>query len=114
MVAIVSLSKNFLRLVTFIEWLLVLPATVFLTAAVLRLLQPREYEPARTSWMIVDWTVRSVSRSGATILFLGLPALAALVGCVTLLRTWGTDETLRLDATGAAAALWRHRVIVLL
>lgn len=62
---------------------MVLPAAVFLTAAVLRLLQPREYEPARTSWIIVDWTVRTISRSGATVLFLGLPAFVAFMGCNT-------------------------------
>lgn len=109
-----SVSKNPYRLVTFIDWLLVLPATVFLTAAILRLLQPREYEPARTSWIIVDWTVRNVSRSEASILLMGLPALAALIGFATLLRTWRSDETLRLDATAVAGALWRHRVTVLL
>lgn len=81
-----AISKSSLRLLACLEWLMVLPASVFLTAAVLRLLQPREYEPARTSWIIVDWTVRNVSRSGAGVLFLGLPALVALIGAATLLR----------------------------
>lgn len=109
-----AISKSSLRLLACLEWLMVLPASVFLTAAVLRLLQPREYEPARTSWLIVDWTVRNVSRSGAGVLFLALPALVALIGAATLLRAWGENETLRLDATAAVAALWRHRLIVLL
>jgi hypothetical protein len=110
----VPLSKSSLRLIACLEWLLVLPAGVFLTAAVLRSLQPAQYEPARTSWIIVDWTVRNVSRSGAGVLFLALPALVALVGAATLLRAWAENEALRLDATAAAAAFWRHRVIVLL
>lgn len=38
-----------LLLVALGEWLMVLPATVLLAAAALRLLQPRQHEPARTS-----------------------------------------------------------------
>jgi hypothetical protein len=34
------------------EWLLVLPASVLVLAALLRLVQPREHEPARASWVI--------------------------------------------------------------
>ena len=45
---------------------------------------------------------------------MGLPALAALMGIATLLHTWRSDESLRLDATAVAGALWRHRVTVLL
>jgi hypothetical protein len=108
----VPIPRNSLRLVTFIEWLMVLPATVFLTAAVLRLLQPPEYEPARTSWVIVGWTVRNISRSGAAVLLLGLPALVALVGGAALALNWRTDETLRRDATAIAATIWRHGVVV--
>ena len=37
-----------LWIVTSAEWLMVLPATILLSAAALRLLQPREHEPSRT------------------------------------------------------------------
>lgn len=109
-----SSSRNSIRLVTFLGWLMVLPASVFLSAAVLRLLQPHEYEPARTSWLIVEWTVRSVSGPWPTVLFFGLPGLVVLVGGATLLRTWRGDERLRLDSAVVAASLWRHRATVLL
>jgi hypothetical protein len=42
------------------EWLLVFPAAVLLAAAVLRQLQPPQNEPARTIWLIFDWTTASV------------------------------------------------------
>jgi len=38
-----------LRAIAIWEWLMVLPATLLLAAAALRTLQPRQYEPARTS-----------------------------------------------------------------
>jgi hypothetical protein len=107
-------SRRSLRYVTLGGWLMVLPGAIFLTAAVLRLLQPAEYEPARTSWAIVEWTVRSVTGAWTTVLFFGLPGLAAIAGGATLVRTWRRDERLRTDMTSAAASLWRHRVTVLL
>src|SRR5260370_92462 len=59
-----------LPVVAICEWLLVLPATVLLAAAALRMLQPRQYEPARTSWIIFEWTMTHVSRVGAAVLFI--------------------------------------------
>jgi hypothetical protein len=95
------------------EWLLVLPATVFLAAAALRLLQPRQYEPARTSWIIFDWTTTHISPLGAALLFIGLPGLLVLVGAITLLRIWRTDQTLRQDAALTLTIFRRHLAIVL-
>ena len=62
------------------QCLFVLPATIFLTAAALRLLQPRQYQPAFTSWIIFDWTTTHVSHLGAAILFIALPAVGAMSG----------------------------------
>jgi hypothetical protein len=93
------------------EWLLVLPATVFLAAAALRLMQPPQYEPARTSWLIFEWTTVHISRAGAAFLFLGLPGLVVILGCTALLRIWGENETLRQDVMSALAVLRRHAVI---
>jgi hypothetical protein len=90
------------------EWLLVLPAAVFLAAAALRLLQPPQYEPARTSWLIFEWTRVHISRAGAALLFLGLPGLVVILGCTGMLRIWGENETLRQDVTLALASLRRH------
>jgi hypothetical protein len=95
------------------EWLMVLPATVFLGAAALRVLQPRQYEPARTSWIIVEWTTTHISRLGAGILFICLPALVALVGSAILLKTWREDSVLRDDTADAVAICRRQRTIIL-
>jgi hypothetical protein len=93
------------------EWLLVLPATVFLAAAALRLLQPRQYEPARTSWIIFEWTTTHISPLGAALLFIGLPGLVVLVGAVTLFRIWRTDQTLCQDAALGLTIFRRHLAI---
>ena len=97
-----------LPLVAACEWLLVLPAAVFLAAAALRLLQPREYEPARTSWIIFEWTARHVSRFGAAILFIAMPGFVVAAGCVALLRNWRRNPALRQDSAMTLAILRRH------
>jgi len=93
------------------EWLMVLPATMLLTVAALRLLQPRQYQPARPSWLIFEWTTTHISRLGAAILFLGMPGLVVVAGCVTLLRVWREDQTLRQDAVVGLTVVRRHVVI---
>jgi hypothetical protein len=110
-----QISKPF-RLSVFAigEWLLVLPATGFLAAAALRFLQPRQYEPARTSWIIFEWTVAHTSRLGAAMLFIGMPSIVVLAGCATLFQTWREDQMLRHDATLALTIFRRHLTISLL
>ena len=93
------------------EWVMVLPATIFLAAAALRQLQPRQYEPARTSWLIFDWTMQHISRLGAGILFIGLPAIALMIGCGLLAQKWHADETFRHDVIAAFSALRRNITI---
>lgn len=96
------------------EWLLVLPATLFLAAAVLRQLQPRQFEPARTSWAIFEWTTTHISQAGAALLFLVLPAAAVLAGCVGLMRAWRKSETLRQDAAAVFTSLRRNLAVAIL
>lgn len=96
------------------EWLLVLPATVFLAAAALRVLQPRQFEPARTSWIIFEWTITHISRAGAGVLFLVLPAMAVAGGCAMLLMLWRKSETLRQDVVAFVVSLRRHFAIAVL
>jgi hypothetical protein len=96
------------------EWLLVLPATLLLSAAALRLLQPQQHEPARTSWAIFTWAATHISHAGAGALFIGLPLIAVVMGCAMLSALWRTSETLRQDAAAALATLRRNLAIVLL
>jgi len=93
------------------EWMMLLPATVVLAAAAVRLLQPRQYEPARTSWIIFDWATMHISRLGAAVLFAGIPGLVVVVGCTTLLRSWRSDPTLRGDAALGRSILRRNRMV---
>jgi hypothetical protein len=99
---------------TTVEWLMVLPATVFLAAAAFRGLQPVQYEPARTCAALVEWTATHISRFGATILFLGMPGLVVLAGGSTLLRIWRQDLELRQDSATTFAILRRHFAVGLL
>jgi hypothetical protein len=96
------------------EWLLVLPSTLLLAAAALRLMQPRQYEPARTSWAIFEWASTHISHAGAGLLFIGLPGIAVVVGCAVLLMLWRGNETLRRDVTATLASLGRHLAIAVL
>lgn len=96
------------------EWLLVLPASLVLLAALLRLLQPREYEPARSSWVIFEWVRTHISHSGAALVFIGLPGVAAFAGAVRLWLVWRANETLRQDLSGALASLRRHFAVLIL
>jgi|SRR5437016_8851386 len=97
-----------LRTIAIWEWLMILPATLLLTAATLRTLQPRQYEPARTSWIIFEWTMTHVSRLGAVILFIGMPGVVVAAGCAALLRNWRKDQALRNDVTMTVAIVRRH------
>lgn len=96
------------------EWLLILPATVFLAAAALRLLQPRQYEPARTSGLIFDWAMAHMTQLSAAILFLALPALVVIAGCVVLRRAWRNDESTRADVLLWFSVLRRRLAVALL
>lgn len=96
------------------EWLLVLPATLLLAAAVLRQLQPRQFEPGRTAWVIFEWTTTHISQAGAAWLFLILPAVAAVAGCVGLRLAWRKSETLRQDTVAVFTTLRRNLAVAIL
>lgn len=109
------ISRNALRLTTLGEWLLLSPLAVFLAAAMLRLLQPPQFQPARASRQLVLWTVRHVGHGLGAMLFLNvLPACVGLSGAAVLVCVWRRDATLRADLLAAARSLWRQRLPVLL
>jgi len=90
------------------EWLLVLPSAVFIAAAALRELAPRQFEPAHTSWAIFEWTVAHITRVDAAVLFLVLPAAALLVGCALLVSHWRGDSQFRRDVAALFTIAWRQ------
>jgi len=97
-----------------VEWVMVLLAAVFLAAAALRLLQPRQFEPAHTSWIIFDWTTTHISRLGAAMLFLVMPGLVVFAGCAALVQSWRENQALRQDAALGFSIFRRHLAIGLL
>ena len=103
-----------LPLVAVCEWLIVLPATLLLAAAALRMLQPRQHEPARAIWILLECTAAHVTRLDAAILFLGMPGVVLVTGCAVLLREWWQDQALRQDARMILGILRRHLAIGLL
>jgi len=96
------------------QWLLVLPATLLLGAAALRQLQPAQNEPARTISTILARIVPHISHADAALLFLGLPAIATIVGLVALLIAWRRSETLRQDIVAVLGSLRRHLAVAVL
>jgi hypothetical protein len=98
----------------FSEWLLVLPPALLLGAALGRLLAPRQFEPARTSWIIFEWVTTHISHAGAALLFLGLPGVAVVIGGAALWVSWKGNETLRQDVTVMVAGLRRQLAVAIL
>ena len=96
------------------EWLLVLPAALLLAAAVLRQLQPRQFEPGRTAWAIFEWTATHISQAGAAWLFLVLPAVAVVAGCVGLMLAWRSSQTLRQDTVAVFTTFRRNLAVAIL
>jgi hypothetical protein len=95
------------------EWLLILPAGLLLAVAALRLLQPPQFEPARTMWEIFRWTTPQISRLGAGILFLGMPSVVLFVGCLALWKAWYANQGFRDDVASVAAILRRRAAFLI-
>lgn len=97
----------------FAECLLVLPAAALVVLAVLRSLQPRQFEPAHTAWLLFQWTAAHVSRLDAAVIFLALPALVCFAGFLSFANAWRQDTALRDDLLSGLAILRRHFAAVL-
>jgi len=82
-------------------WLLVLPATFFLAAGVLRQLQPRRFQPARTCWIIFEWITTHFTHMDAAVVFLAFPIVALAAGGAALWCEWRRSPALRRDAAAA-------------
>jgi len=71
------------RAIATMEILLILPATLFMTALLVRMLQPLQHEPARTAARIVQWYAER--QWTLWILLIALPLAVLVVGCATLI-----------------------------
>jgi hypothetical protein len=100
-----------LRLLAVGEWLLVLPATVFLAAVAWGMSQARPYQPERVSWFVFAWAMWPFWGSGVDMLLLDLPAVVLLVGVVVLPMIWHNDQVLRQDVM-ACLVMIRQRLAI--
>ena len=77
------------RLIAACELVLLFPAALFMTALVVRELQPLQYQPAHAAQQLVMWY------AGRTwtlwVLLVALPLTVLVTGGVTLLRNWSRD-----------------------
>ena len=98
------------RIIAVVELVLIFPAVLFMTALMLRNLQPLQYEPARSAQQLVMWY------AGRTwslwILLLGLPFIVLVSGCAELLRSWNRERVLPLTSWKSLAML-RERLATL-
>lgn len=99
--------KTILRPLAAAELLLVAPAALFMSALVVRSLQPQQYEPARTAQRIVDLYASS-THIGLWLLLIALPLVVLIAGSVVLARAWRNDSALRQAANQAVTALRAH------
>jgi len=72
------------RAIAITELLLIFPATVFMTALAVRMLQPLQNEPARTAERIVQWY--AARPWTLWILLIALPLTVLVTGCAVLMR----------------------------
>ena len=89
------------RAVATTELLLILPSALFMTALVVRTLQPLGGEPARTAERIVTWYAER--QWTLWVLLIALPLAVLITGCATLMPTLKPS-----DARQTLAAIRAH------
>ena len=95
------------RAVATAELLLLFPSSLFMTALVVRTLQPAQYEPAHTAQRIVSWYAER-PHVGLWLLLIALPLAALATGAATLLRSWVGEPNLRLASRETFATIRNH------
>ena len=78
-----------LRLLAAAELLLISPAALFMSALVVRGLQPLQYELAQSAEHLVMWYAGRMWT--LWVLLVGLPLVALVSGCAALLYNWNHD-----------------------
>ena len=94
------------RLVAAIQLVLIFPAALFMTALVLRSLQPLQYEPAHSAQQLVMWYAGRMWT--LWVLLLSLPLIVLVVGCATLLHNWNRDSALPHTVQQSLAEIRAH------
>src|ERR1019366_3549187 len=101
------------RTIAATELFLVFPGALFMTALVVRSLQPRQFEPAHSAQRLVDWfSVRP--HVGLDLFLIALPLAAFVIGCSTLVRGWTRDAAMRRAALETVAAIRAHMATLLI
>jgi hypothetical protein len=94
------------RVIAVMELVLIFPAVLFMTALVLRNLQPLQYEPARGAQQLVMWYAGRMWT--LWFLLLGLPLIVLVSGCAELLRSYNRDIVLPLASQKSLAMVRTH------
>lgn len=101
------------RTIAATEWFLVFPGALFMTALVVRSLQPKQFEPAHSAQRLVDW-FSARPHLGLDVFLIALPFAAFMVGCGALVRGWTRDAELRRAALTTLAAIRAHMATLLI
>jgi hypothetical protein len=103
-----------LSIITVTEWVLMLPAALVLSAAMVRLMGGRGIV-FRVAQSFFDWSAANLHRPiDSAVMFLAMPLIVLILGAGTLIARWRTDSTLRSDVTVAASIMRRNAIIGLL
>jgi hypothetical protein len=94
------------RLIAAAQLSLIFPAALFMTALIVRNLQPLQYEPAHSAQQVVTWYAGRMWT--LWILLLALPIAVLVTGCATLLRGWNRDATLPQALRQSLTAIRSH------
>ena len=94
------------RVIAVMELVLIFPAVLFMTALVLRNLQPLQYEPAHSAQRLVMWYAGRMWT--LWFLLLGLPLIVLVSGCAELLRSYSRDIILPLTSPKSLAMVRAH------
>jgi hypothetical protein len=108
-----SNSYGLLRFIAAAEWLLILPAVLFMTSLFARNVQPPGFEPADTARRVVEWFSHS-PRLGLQTFLIALPFAAFAIGCITAVGRWRSDAMLRQAARETLAAVRAHLASLLI
>lgn len=86
--------KTIRRAIAVIELLLILPATMFMTALFVKNLQPIQYEPAHAAQWLVNWFSLHLVL-GLYLFLMAMPMAALILGFSSVLACWRHDAELR-------------------